>query len=65
MKVICKGHNTCKYRNACYHSTEHEQSVGEPHKDGMCVIGNSSDCHCNETYLRAIKLKKIQGENKY
>lgn len=62
MKVICKGYKTCKFKDSCYHAKEHNVMIeNEIHKDGSCIIGNSSDCHCNEMYLRAIKLKKIQN----
>lgn len=61
MKVICKGYNTCKYTKSCHHSTEHDTEA--PHDSSICIIGNSSDCHCSDVYLRAIKLKKIQCEN--
>ena len=63
MKVICKGYKTCNFKNSCYHSKEHEHNVLKEDKDGICIVGNSSNCHCNEVYLRAIKLKKIQNEN--
>ena len=64
MKVICKGYKTCEFIDSCYHAKEHNTIKNDSHKDGRCIIGNSSDCHCNKVYLRAVKLKKIQGENR-
>jgi len=54
MKVICKGHKICGFRNECIHSKSHD-------KIEECKIEQygSPNCECSHKYLRKEKLQKL------
>ncbi len=71
MKVICRMHKTCFYRDICDHSKLHDEikntfgndCVTEC-TDPIFVHGQYIDCHCDTTMLRKQKLEKLEKLNK-
>lgn len=73
MQVICKGHNTCEYKDTCNHSKPHEIisdnldfsyncSLEKDKKNEYLFMIMPDNCYCDHKFLRKNKLEKLNGK---
>ena len=68
MKVICRMHKKCFYRDVCSHSKLHEEITNsfanDCNKNGSNTIfvhGQNITCHCDTIMLRKQKLENLKS----